>query len=190
MKAHITILLVLALLLSAGQAGASYWFKVVDIFPSPVVVSPGGSANFTVMVKGLGSERAYVELVFRNKTQGLDISCAKRIQNVYPAGVTEYNCSVHAASDMAPGNYSFVVDVAAKSAPSGKMTGYINVLGPAATDEMAGKASGEEGLPAGAAADGAQAQEETKETPSPGVMAAILGLVLAAGILSAPGKKN
>ena len=210
MKAHISILLALALLLAAGQAGASFWFKVIDISPSPIIVSPGGSANFTILVKGLGSERAYVELVFKNKTQGLDFYCPKMIKNVYPAGVSDYSCSVQAASDMSPGNYSFVVDVAAKGAPSGKMTGYIVVPGPNGAEaaeeigETSADASGEpstgeagvessesgaEGASAEAAAEKPQAPEKPKETPSPGALAAILGLMLASGIISS-GRKN
>ena len=210
MKAHISILLALALLIGAGQAGASFWFKVVDISPSPIIVSPGGSANFTVLVKGLGSERAYVELVFKNKTEGLDFYCPKMIKNVYPAGVSDYSCSVQAASDMAAGNYSFVVDVAAKGAPSGKMTGYIVVPGASgaeAAEEMeetsanagsepsTGKAvvesseNGTEGSSSEAATEQPQAPEKPKETPSPGALAAILGLMLASGIITS-GRKN
>jgi hypothetical protein len=121
-----SILLLLLILLLAGQANASYWFKVIDI--SPISLDPGSGTNFTVSVKGLGSHGAYVELVFRNKTQGLDISCEKKIKYVFPAGVTKYNCTVK-ATDIAPGNYSFVADVSAKGAPSGNKTGYIEVKG-------------------------------------------------------------
>jgi len=195
MKAHLPIVLALVLLLLVGQTGASYWFKVIDISPSPIEVAAGDSANFTILVKGLGSERAYVELVFKNKTHGLEFSCPKMIKNVYPAGVTDFNCSLLAASDVAPGNYSFVVDVAAKSAPSGKMTGYINVLSPAGQQEA---------LPVGAQAEEAvdepidepiakQAQplpqDEARETPGPGTLAAIMGLMLTA-VLFAQGKKK
>ncbi len=124
MKTHFSLILIPLLLLLAGLAGASFWFQVIDV--SPIEVTPGSEANFTVSVKGLGSERAYVELVFKNKTEGLDFSCPKMIKNVFPAGVTKYNCTVKAA-DVPPGNYSFVVDAAARGSPSGKKTAFINV---------------------------------------------------------------
>lgn len=204
MKAHLPIILALALLLFAGQSGASYWFKVIDISPSPIEVTAGDSANFTILVKGLGSERAYVELVFKNKTQGLQFSCPKMIKNVYPAGVTDFNCSLLAAGDVAPGNYSFVVDVAAKSAPSGKMTGYINVLSPGgrAADDTAGAQAEEavdkqidgatdEPIAAPQAQDQPQEepQEQPKDTPAPGAGAAIMGLMLTT-MLFAQGRKK
>ncbi len=201
MKAHISTFLVLVLLLLAGQAGASYWFKVIDISPSPIEVSPGGSANFTVLIKGLGSDRAYVQLVFKNKTQGLDLSCDKNIKNIYPAGVTDYNCSVQASADIAPGNYSFVVDAAAKSAPSGKMTGYINVIGPgrastASTENgMKSNAIEEENDYASGAEENEQTSEtsaaggqpsETQETPkkasAPGILASVMAMALMAAL--------
>jgi ABC-type Na+ efflux pump permease subunit len=125
MKTVTSILLISLLLLLAGQASASYWFKVTDI--SPITVMPNGEANFTVSVKGLGSQGGYVQLIFLNKTQGIDTSCERLIKYVFPTGTTKYNCSVKSA-DIPPGNYSFVVDVAAKGAPSGKKTAYVNVV--------------------------------------------------------------
>ena len=103
MKTHLSLLLIAILLLLAGYANASLWFKVIDV--TPIEVAPNSEANFTAYVQGLGSERAYVELVFRNMTEGLTISCPKKIRNVFPKGVTEYNCTVM-AGDVAPGNYS------------------------------------------------------------------------------------
>jgi ABC-type Na+ efflux pump permease subunit len=125
MKTVTSILLISLLLLLAGQASGSYWFKVTDI--SPITVVPNSEANFTVSVKGLGSQGEYVQLIFLNKSQGIDTSCEKLIKYVFPTGTTEYNCSVKSA-DISPGNYSFVVDVAAKGAPSGKKTAYVNVI--------------------------------------------------------------
>jgi hypothetical protein len=125
MKNHFSLLLISLLLLLTGLAGASYWFQVINV--TPIEMTPSSEANFTVSVKGLGSERAYVELVFKNKIEGLDFTCPKMIKNVYPAGVTKYNCTIKAA-DVSPGNYSFVVDVAAKGSPSGKKTAFINVV--------------------------------------------------------------
>ncbi len=118
-------IIIIALLLLAGQASASYWFKVTDI--SPIIMMPNSEANFTVSVRGLGSQGEYVQMIFLNKSQGIDTTCDKLIKYVYPAGTTKYNCSVKSA-DIPPGNYSFVVDVAAKGALSGKKTAYVNVI--------------------------------------------------------------
>ena len=188
MKPHFSLLFIPLLLLLAGLAGASYWFQVIDV--TPIEMTPNSEAKFTVSVKGMGSERAYVQLVFKNMSDGLDFSCDKIIKNVFPAGVTKYNCTVKAA-DLAPGNYSFVVDVAATGSPSGKKTAFINVVeanrGATIEPEMVATPTGpvlqtykgleaDEGnlTPADAPAEEGQAQE----TPAPGAMAAILALLL------------
>jgi hypothetical protein len=183
MKNSLSVLIITLLLLLVGQAGASFWFQVMEI--TPIEMTPNSIANFTVSVKGLGSERAYVELVFRNRTDGFDFSCPKMIKNVFPAGVTQYNCSVKAA-DVPPGNYSFVVDVAATGSPSGKKTGFINVLaaeGGRAIEPQAGS------MPTGptlqvynaSQADKGAAEKplaQTQNTPAPGAVAAILAMLL------------
>jgi hypothetical protein len=181
MKNHFSVLLILLLLLLAGQATASFWFKVIEV--TPIEMTPHSEANFTVSVKGLGSERAYVELVFKNKTEGIDFICPKMIKNVYPTGVTKYNCSVKAA-DVPPGNYSFVVDVAATGSPSGKKTAFINVVAaksPAAieperssmpTGPMLQTYNGNNGNQTPAKEPPAQ------KTPASGVVAAILAMLL------------
>ncbi len=125
MPPFLSFLLLLMLLSLAGPAGGSHWFQVIDI--SPIQLAAHEEANFSVQVKGLGSQGAYVELVFRNESQGLNVSCPRLIKYVFPAGVTKYNCTVR-AGDLAPGNYSFVVDVAAAGSPSGKRTAYVEVL--------------------------------------------------------------
>lgn len=125
MKTIASILLILLLLLLAGQAGASYWFRVTDI--TPVTMTPNSEANFTVSVKGLGSQGAYVEMIFLNRSPGIDTSCERLIKYIFPTGTTIYNCTVKSA-DIPPGNYSFVVDVVAAGAPSGKKTAYVNVV--------------------------------------------------------------
>ena len=180
MKNHFSVLLILLLLLLAGQANASFWFKVTEV--TPIVMTPHSEANFTVSVKGLGSERAYVELVFKNQTEGIDFICPKMIKNVYPTGVTQYNCSVKAA-DVPPGNYSFVVDVAATGSPSGKKTAFINVVAaksPAAIEPR------EQSIPTGPALqayNGNGNQTPAKEppaqkTPASGAVTAILAMLL------------
>ncbi|MDD4447918.1 MAG: hypothetical protein PHN61_09605 [Methanothrix sp.] len=187
MKNSFSVLIITILLLLAGQAGASFWFIVTNI--TPIEMAPNSEANFTVSVKGMGSERAYVELVFKNKTDGFDFSCQHMIKNVFPAGVTQYNCSVKAA-DVPPGNYSFAVDVAATGSPSGKKTGFINVL---ATD--GGRAMEPEAgsMPIGPTSQGNDASQntsqgeehgaeeppaQTQNTPAPGAAAAILAMLL------------
>jgi len=183
MKNLFPILLVAILLLLAGQAGASFWFQVINV--TPIVMTPNSEANFTVSVKGLGSERAYVELVFRNKTEGLDFSCPRMIKNVFPAGVTQYNCTAKAA-DVPPGNYSFVVDVAATGSPSGKKTAFINVLAANSGATIEPKSAMPTGpvlqtYNASMANEGNQTPaEETqaRQTPAPGAAAAILAIML------------
>jgi hypothetical protein len=159
---------------------------------TPIEMTPNSEANFSVSVKGLGSERAYVELVFKNVTDGFDFSCPKMIKNVFPAGVTQYNCSVKAA-DVPPGNYSFVVDVAAKGAPSGKKTGFINVLahdgGRAMQPQDGSMPSGSmtsqpepqvnSASQAGDSAATGTPADQTRNTPASGAAAAILALLLA-----------
>ena len=185
MKNHFSVLLILLLLLLAGQANASFWFKVIEV--TPIVMTPNSEANFTVSVKGLGSERAYVELVFKNKTEGIDFFCPKMIKNVYPTGVTKYNCTVKAA-DVPPGNYSFVVDVAATGSPSGKKTAFINVLAAKSDAQLSLRSSRcQRGRcckrimhpgPTKAIRHQPANEPQAQKTPAPGAVAAILALLL------------
>ena len=185
MKNHFSLLLISLLLLLAGQASASYWFQVINV--TPIEMTPSSEANFTVSVKGLGSERAYVELVFKNKTEGLDFTCPKMIKNVYPAGVTKYNCTVKAA-DVSPGNYSFVVDVAAKGSPSGKKNAFNNVV--AAKSDAAIEPEKQPMLtgPVQQAYNASRAEQtnqtpanepQAQKTPAPGAAVAILATLVA-----------
>jgi hypothetical protein len=187
MRACFFLLLLAVFLLLPGQANASYWFQVIDI--TPVEMLPNSEANFTVSVKGLGSDRAYVELVFRNVSEGLTITCPKKIQNIFPQGVTNYDCIV-AAGDLLPGNYSFVADVVVAGAPSGKKTGYVNIIGrngnrasepvrvdqPALEDAEEGEFQEPETEPL---AQPDHPCESEKMSPAPGAVAASLVLILA-----------
>lgn len=188
MRANFFLLLMAILLLFPGLVNASYWFQVIDI--TPVEMLPNSEANFTASVKGLGSDRAYVELVFRNVSEGLTITCPRKIQNVFPQGVTDYDCIV-AAGDLLPGNYSFVADVVVAGAPSGKMTGYVNIIGgngnhaavPVRIDQAAleeaedlEKSEEPETEPL---AQPDQPGESEKKSPAPGAVAASLVLILA-----------
>lgn len=198
MKINFAVLFFSLLLLLAGPADASGgWFKVINI--TPIETTANSEANFTVSVKGMGGERAYVELVFRNKSEGFDFTCPKMIKNVFPAGVTDYNCSVK-AGDVAPGNYTFVVDTAAPGARPGKMTAYINVvekesgekaLQDSAVDYLKDLANAGNSEPEGSddagkpqpAEAGASANEAPEKAPMPGAALAILGLLAAQIIL-------
>ena len=194
MKNTLAVVL-LPILLLAGPADASGgWFKVINI--TPIEMTANTEANFTVSVKGMGGERAYVELVFRNKSEGFDFTCPKMIKNVFPAGVTDYNCSVK-AGDVAPGNYTFVVDTAAPGARPGKMTAYINIIEQKSQAEaiydstidylrdMSGAGNSEPELPddaveaSQATAAEAEAGEASQQAPMPGAVIAVLGLLVA-----------
>jgi len=184
MKNSVSILSILLFLLLMGQAGSSFWFQVIDV--TPIEMTPGSEKNFTVSVKGMGSERAYVELVFKNKSEGFDFSCPKMIKNVFPAGVTEYNCTVKAA-DVQPGNYSFVVDVAATGSPSGKRAAFINVLAAkrdaAIEQEVVSMPTGPvlQTYNASEAHEGNQTTAKeplSQKTPAPGTIVAILAMLL------------
>ncbi|OPY51395.1 MAG: hypothetical protein A4E49_02279 [Methanosaeta sp. PtaU1.Bin112] len=183
MKKQFYVLLIALLLILAGQAGASFWFQVKEI--TPIEMTANSEANFSVSVKGLGSERAYVELVFKNISDGFHISCPKMIKNVFPAGVTQFNCSVKAA-DVPPGNYSFVADVAAKGAPSGKKTGFINVLEKDGGQEIQAQdrsmATDTTLQGDNASQDERRSSEEppaqSRNTPASGTVAAILAMML------------
>lgn len=173
MKTVFSISILMLLLLLTGHACGSYWFKVIDV--SPISLTPNGETNFTVAVKGLGSNGAYVELVFKNMSEGLSVACPKMTKYVFPAGTTLYNCTLK-AGDIAPGNYSFVVDVAATGSPSGKRTAYVDVL--AAMNEKAlgdqlDSVSNELNLTVSAP------QDQTKRTPAPGALLVVILALLA-----------
>lgn len=192
MKTVFPVMLLMLLLLLSSQASGSFWFQVVDV--SPINLPPNSEANFTIAVKGLGSNGAYVELVFKNMTQGLEVSCPKMIKYVFPAGVTKYNCTLK-SGDIAPGNYSFVVDVAAKGSPSGKKTAYVEVLGmngQAAVPSMAAASNGAASNTVSAdnlTSKVAQSEKtdqaastpesQSKGTPGPGAILGALCLLLA-----------
>jgi len=194
MKNRLAFLLLPILLLASPVDAAGGWFKVINV--TPIEMTANSEANFTVSVKGMGGERAYVELVFRNRSEGFEFVCPKMIKNVFPAGVTDYECSVK-AGDVAPGNYSFIVDTAAPGARPGKLTAYINVIeqksqaeaiydstidylrdmsGAAESEPELSENSGETSQQTGAEAE---AGEKPPEVPMPGAAMAILGLLVA-----------
>ncbi len=163
------LFLVLMLFLAMGSAKGSYWFQVTNV--TPIILEPNRETNFTVSVKGLGSEGAYVELVFKNVSQGLSIACPKMIKYVLPTGITKYNCTL-SAGNIASGNYSFVVDVAAAGAPSGKKIVYVLVMRGQETNiskNISTPSSNQMG------------RNASKSTSGFGLLAAILAFVLTAG---------
>jgi hypothetical protein len=163
MKMVLSLLILLIFLLLAGQTGASFWFQVTDV--SPIRVEPNSDANFTVDVKGLGSEGAYVQVVFRNMSEGLSIASSDRLRYVFPTGTTRFNFTLR-AGDIAPGNYSFEVGVVAKSSIPGWRMAYVDVVaaGVGETTEVAETANAEEI----AEAEGTAEVEETNEVLPPG----------------------
>jgi hypothetical protein len=174
MKKVVLLLFVVFLLMLCGPASASYWFQVREV--SPIALSPNSEANFTVHVKGLGSEGAYVQLVFRNVSEGLSISCPKLIKYVFPTGVTQYNCTIK-AGNIAPGNYSFEAETAAKGSPPGKKRAYVDVMAekvppvPALSPETAAKKEA-------GSSEKNQTQSQMKDSPGPGAILAAMILLL------------
>ena len=180
---QISLILLTLILMLAGETSASYWFKVIDI--SPINLTPNSKADFNVAVKGLGSQGAYVELVFKNKSQEFNISCEKKIKYVFPAGLTKYNCTVE-VGDVAPGNYSFVVDVSARGSPSGKKTAYVEVMaaqGDHAIEPLSNAARSQtlresEQETKASEANQTSTMPESKKTPTPGAALASLAILL------------
>ncbi len=125
MKRMVPLLLFLILLFLSGQASASYWFVVTDV--TPIRMSPNSDANFTATVKGLGSQGAYVEVIFRNMSEGLSIASSDKLRYVVPAGKTKFNFTLH-AGDIPPGNYSFEAGTAAKGSVPGWKKAYVEVV--------------------------------------------------------------
>jgi hypothetical protein len=174
MKKVILLSLVAFLLLLAGPASGSYWFQVKEV--SPIRLAPNSEANFTVDVKGLGSQGAYVQVVFRNVSEGLTISCPKLIKYVFPTGVTEYNCTIK-AGNIAPGNYSFEAETAAKGSPPGKKIAYLDVI---AAKAPPSSALSPETTSKKEAASFEQNQNpaQTKKSPGPGSVLAAMVILL------------
>jgi len=111
------LLLLLLLALSAGQVGASVYFKIVEAPTS--YVEPDGSSNFTVTVQNLGSKSTYAGLIFRNVPEGIAVvgpRCTKWVDS----GTTKvFDCMLRIeVKNISPGKYSFEVGIAAAGAPS------------------------------------------------------------------------
>jgi hypothetical protein len=187
MKRIIPLLLFLIFLFLSGQASASYWFVVTDV--TPIRMEPNSDANFTVAVKGLGSEGAYVQVVFRNMSEGLSIAYSDRLRYVFPTGTTKFNFTLR-AGDIAPGNYSFEAGTAAVGSPPGWKKAYVDVVaaGSMATEaeEMIevtppGKETISQNVSAAPEAEEAPAETaQERGMPGPGAVLAVIALLLAA----------
>lgn len=185
MKMVLSLLIPLVFLLLAGQAGASFWFQVTDV--SPIRIEPNSDANFTVDVKGLGSEGAYVQVVFRNMSEGLSIASSDKLRYVFPTGTTRFNFTLR-AGDIAPGNYSFEVGVVAKSSLPGWRKAYVDVVAAEIEETNQILPPGRETFSQNVTAapkPEAEAEKAPAETaqnrgmPGPGVALAIAALLLA-----------
>lgn len=186
MKRIIPLLLFLIFLFLLGQASASYWFVVTDV--TPIRMEPNSDANFTVTVKGLGSQGAYVQVVFKNMSEGLSIASSDKLRYVFPTGTTKFNFTLR-AGDIAPGNYSFEAGTAAVGSPPGWKKAYVDVV---AAEAMAAEAEepivvtapGKETISQNVSAPEAeQAPAETSQerrTPGPGAALAVIALLLVA----------
>lgn len=106
----------LLLLLIAGEAEASVFFKIVEV--PAVRVSPGEDAEFTVFIQNLGSQSGYAGLIFRNIPEGLSIVGPRCTKWVDSGTRREFDCQLRVeAGDVPPGNYSFEVGIVAAGAP-------------------------------------------------------------------------
>ena len=107
---------VLLILLLAGQADASVFFKIVET--PTIYVSPEGEAGFNISVRNLGSESTYAGLTFRNISEGLSIVGPRCTKWVDSGTTREFDCQLKVeAGDLSPGDYSFEVGIVAKGAP-------------------------------------------------------------------------
>jgi hypothetical protein len=182
MKNANALLFFLLILLMCGLASASYWFKVIEV--SPISVAPNSDANFTVTVKGLGSDGAYVGLTFRNVSDGLTIVDRDRLRYIFPTGTAKFNVTIRAA-DMAPGAYSLEVGTAATGSPPGFTKVNVSVESPIeeTVADITLQAEPEPAVPSESTpeetTEGA-AGSEVEAAPAPGIALAVLALWLTA----------
>jgi hypothetical protein len=177
------VLPVLLLVLLAGQADASVFFKIVEV--PTVYVSPEGEAGFTVFVENLGSESTYAGLNFRNIPEGLSIVGPRCTKWVDSGTTREFDCQLKVeAGDVSPGSYSFEIGIVATGAPPEWTEVDVVVSDDAALRgdqaEGADSAELEEEYPpcpvvrdVGGAEVESRSEEEEKETPGFGIGAAL-----------------
>jgi hypothetical protein len=176
------VLIVFLMLMISGLSCASYYFVILNV--SPIKLEPNSETNFTVSVKGLGSQGGYVQLVFRNLSRGLSVVRAGGTRYVLSLGNRTYNCTMRAGS-IEPGNYSFDVGIYAFGAKSDWKEANVTVQPPAAMPPAAGNQSENKTValePSAAQARTAgepiQGAEHVPAAPGPGIAAAISTLLL------------
>jgi hypothetical protein len=180
------VLIVLLVLMISGLSSASYYFVILNV--SPIKLEPNSETNFTVSVKGLGSQGGYVQLVFRNLSQGLSVPRAGGVRYVLSLGNRTYNCTMRAGS-IDPGNYSFDVGIYAFGAKSAWRKAYVVVQPPAETLRAEANQSENKTVAAlpSAAPDQAATEEQgepserpdhAQPAPGPGNAAAMVALLL------------
>ena len=104
------------LVLSAGQVGASVYFKIVEA--PTIYVEPNGSSNFTVTVQNLGSKSTYASIIFRNVPEGIAVVGPRCTKWVDSGTSRVFDCMLRIeAENISPGKYSFEVGIAATGAP-------------------------------------------------------------------------
>ena len=153
----------LLLLLIAGQAEASVFFKIVEV--PAVQVSPGEEAGFTVSIQNLGSQSGYAGLIFRNIPDGLSIVGPRCTKWVDSGTMREFDCQLRVeAGDVPPGNYTFEIGIVAAGAPPGWTPVEVIVSGDLAPEaDLTGDAVLEE-------TDEVLVEEEEEYPPCPIVM--------------------
>lgn len=176
------LLIVLLLLMISGLSYASYYFVILNV--SPIELVPNSETNFTVSVKGLGSQGGYVQLVFRNLSRGLSVSKAGGARYVLSLGNRTYNCTMRAGF-VEPGNYSFDVGIYAFGAKSAWRKAYVVVQPPAEMPQAAANQSQNKtitSLPSAAqertaSGEPTERPDHAQAAPGPGI-SAILGVLL------------
>jgi hypothetical protein len=176
-------LVVLLMLMISNLACASYYFVILDV--SPIHLEPKSETNFTVSIKGLGSQGGYVQLVFRNLSQGLSVTKAGGARYVLSLGIRTYNCTMRAGS-VEPGNYSFDVGIYAFGAKSAWKEAFVVVQPPAGVLPAAGNQSANKtaALEPSAAQERPASEKPTQKpdqaqaAPGSGIAAAMAALLL------------
>jgi hypothetical protein len=176
------VLIALLMLMISGLSCASYYFVILNV--SPIKLEPNSETNFTVSVKGLGSQGGYVQLVFRNLSQGLSVPRAGGARYILSLGNRTYNCTMRAGS-IEPGNYSFDVGIYAFGAKSAWRDAFVVVQPPAGMSPAAGSQSENKtiAIEPYAAQEQAASEEQIKgadhaqAAPGPGIALAALLLL-------------
>jgi hypothetical protein len=173
---RISLFLLIVLLLPSLSLASSY-FRIVDV--SPIQLYPGTEANFTVTVRGLGSEGQYAKLLFKDLPPGLSVVEAGGMRYIYPAGTRAFVCRMK-AEGVTEGNYSLQIGILAKDAPYSWRTAFA-VVSPERKLALDLNASGSQSASQNTSspAPGGKQEEGCRATPAGGALAAAAALLLA-----------